>query len=122
MSSESIMKSLWSETARLPQFPSQNGDIKTDVLIIGGGIAGILTAYFLQQNGIDYVLVEKGTGNARRKSHTRFLGCVTLPPASEFVPKERSTKNLFGDNTKHYRKNNRSAWSGISKNCKKLWN
>ena len=60
MSSESIMKSLWSETARLPQFPSQNGDIKTDVLIIGGGIAGILTAYFLQQNGIDYVLVEKG--------------------------------------------------------------
>ena len=74
MSSESIMKSLWSETARLPQFPSQNGDIKTDVLIIGGGIAGILTAYFLQQNGIDYVLVEKGTGNARRKSHTYFLG------------------------------------------------
>ena len=60
MSSESIMRSVWSETAKLPQFPSQNGDLKTDVLIIGGGITGILTAYFLQQNGIDYVLVEKG--------------------------------------------------------------
>ena len=59
MSSESIMRSVWS-AAKLPQFPSQNGDIKTDVLIIGGGIAGILTAYFLQQKGIDYVLVEKG--------------------------------------------------------------
>ena len=60
MSSESIMKSVWSATTTLPKFPSQNGDIKTDVLIIGGGIAGILTAYFLQQNGVDYVLVEKG--------------------------------------------------------------
>ena len=60
MSSESIMRSVWSETVKLPQFPSQNDDIKTDVLIIGGGIAGILTAYFLQQNGVDYVLVEKG--------------------------------------------------------------
>ena len=74
MSSESIMRSVWSATTTLSKFPSQNDDIKTDVLIIGGGISGILTAYFLQQNGIDYVLVEKGTGNARRKSHTYFLG------------------------------------------------
>lgn len=52
------MKSIWQETA-LPQFPELNGDTKTDVLIIGGGIAGVLTAYFLHQNGVKYMLVEK---------------------------------------------------------------
>ena len=52
------MKSVWQET-QLPQFPTLEGDIKTDVLIIGGGMAGILTAYFLHQNGVKYVLVEK---------------------------------------------------------------
>ena len=33
-------------------------NISTDVLIIGGGIAGILCAYMLRQAGVDYVLVE----------------------------------------------------------------
>lgn len=53
------MKSIWKATITLPHFPKLKNDIKTDVLIIGGGIAGILTAYFLQEKGIDYVLVEK---------------------------------------------------------------
>lgn len=52
------MKSIWQETA-LPQFPELYGDTKTDVLIIGGGIAGVLTAYFLHQNGVKYMLAEK---------------------------------------------------------------
>lgn len=54
------MKSIWQVTAKLPSFPQLKKDIHTDVLIIGGGIAGILTAYFLHQNGVKYVLVEKG--------------------------------------------------------------
>ncbi len=54
------MKSLWTDTASLPHFPKLTKNIKTDVLIIGGGMAGILTAYFLHQQGIKYVLVEKG--------------------------------------------------------------
>ncbi len=36
------------------------GDIKTDVLIIGGGMAGVLTAYFLDRQGVEYTLVEGG--------------------------------------------------------------
>ncbi len=34
------------------------GDAKTDVLIIGGGMAGLLCAWFLRQQGIDALLVE----------------------------------------------------------------
>ena len=55
------MKSVWQDTARLPRFPQLKKDIHTDVLIIGGGIAGILSAYFLHQAGVKYVLVEKNT-------------------------------------------------------------
>lgn len=53
------MKSLWQSNINMPTFPTLEKDIKTDVLIIGGGIAGILTAYYLHQKGIDYALVEK---------------------------------------------------------------
>lgn len=55
------MTSIWSESTRLPHFPTLEGGIKTDVLIIGGGITGILCAYFLQEKGMDYVLVEGRT-------------------------------------------------------------
>ena len=55
------MKSIWQDTVQLPHFPQLKKDIHTDVLIIGGGIAGILSAYFLHQAGVKYVLVEKNT-------------------------------------------------------------
>ncbi len=55
------MHSLWSETVTLPSFESLNKNLKTDVLIIGGGITGILCAYYLQEAGINYVLVEADT-------------------------------------------------------------
>lgn len=67
------MASLWHETASLPSFPSLSSDTKTGVLVIGGGIAGILTAYFLKEKNIPYMLVEKGkicqwtTGNTTAK-------------------------------------------------------
>lgn len=65
--------SLWHETCEMPRFPKLEGNKKTEVLIIGGGIAGILTAYFMEQQGIDYILVEKDrichgtTGNTTAK-------------------------------------------------------
>lgn len=53
------MESLWKATCRMPEFPTFEGEKSTDVLIIGGGITGILTAYFLHQKGVNYILVEK---------------------------------------------------------------
>lgn len=53
------MKLLWRNDIEMPSFPQIEGELSTDVLIIGGGMAGILTAYFLHQKGVNYVLLEK---------------------------------------------------------------
>ena len=34
------MKPIWTENVYLPRFESLAGSVKTDVLIIGGGLAG----------------------------------------------------------------------------------
>lgn len=52
------MKSLWETTVNKPKFEALKGDKKTDVLIIGGGIAGVLCALELQNAGVDYILAE----------------------------------------------------------------
>ena len=67
------MKSIWAENIQRPKYETLKKDIKTDVLIIGGGIAGILCGYMLQKSGIDCVLVEADkicggvTGNTTAK-------------------------------------------------------
>lgn len=67
------MNSLWRKTVRMPQFDALHGDRKTQVLIIGGGMAGILCAHALEKAGVDYLLVESGricsgvTGNTTAK-------------------------------------------------------
>lgn len=55
------MNSIWPAGIELPHFQNMEGSRTTDVLIIGGGMAGILCAYFLQQKGVDYMLVEGRT-------------------------------------------------------------
>ena len=52
------MKSIWSLTEKVPSFDSLKDDFKTDVLIIGGGITGVLCAYMLQNKGIECAVVE----------------------------------------------------------------
>lgn len=64
------MDSLWTSTAQLPGFPPLDGACQTDVLIIGGGLAGILTAYALKEAGIDYLLIEADTIGAGVTANT----------------------------------------------------
>ncbi len=67
------MESLWGKTAQPSAFEPLKGDIKADVLIVGGGIAGILCAYMLSQAGAKCVLAEADricrgvTGNTTAK-------------------------------------------------------
>ena len=55
------MSSLWENTWTRPAFERLEGDRKTDVLIIGGGMAGILCACLLHRAGVPYVLAEADT-------------------------------------------------------------
>jgi len=52
------MDSLWTQTAKIEEFPPLAGDAKTDVLIIGGGMAGVLCAKLLHNAGFNYILAE----------------------------------------------------------------
>ncbi len=52
------MGSIFKENIERPHFAPLKGDASTDVLIVGGGIAGILAAYRLVRAGISCMLVE----------------------------------------------------------------
>lgn len=43
----------------MPRFPGLEGDLRTDVLIIGGGLAGLLCAQRLKTAGVECVLIER---------------------------------------------------------------
>lgn len=52
------MESIWVENSEKVRFDALRGNKKTDVLIVGGGITGILCAYKLKNAGVDFMLVE----------------------------------------------------------------
>ena len=65
------MQSIWSSTENfLPREPLK-GDLTTDAAVIGGGMAGILTAYFLKQHGVEPVVLEaKTVGSGQTRNTT----------------------------------------------------
>ena len=52
------MKSFWEQDTPRVRFDALDGNKNTEVLIVGGGIAGILCAYKLKNAGVDCMLVE----------------------------------------------------------------
>lgn len=55
------MESIWTQNVTPPTFPSLPENITADAAVIGGGICGILTAYFLQKEGLNVVILEANT-------------------------------------------------------------
>ena len=54
------MKSVWTESYNIKRRESLDKDIETEVAVVGAGIAGILTAYMLQEKGLKVVVIERG--------------------------------------------------------------
>lgn len=54
------MNSVWNDGFERISFNTLKGNINTDVLVIGGGLAGLLSTYRLKKEGVDCVLVEAG--------------------------------------------------------------
>lgn len=52
------MPSLWRQTAPIAPRPPLQGDLETEAAVIGGGLAGILTAALLRESGVDVVVLE----------------------------------------------------------------
>ena len=77
----------WLVNSGLPNnYPKLEQSIKTDVVVIGGGISGALTAYYLTEAGVDCVVVDSRTvGLGSTSASTALLQYELDTPLSELA-------------------------------------
>lgn len=64
-------RSLWQKTAApFPDFPPLRQDLSCEAVVVGGGLTGTLTAWMLQEQGMDVVLLESGSPGQGATGHT----------------------------------------------------
>ena len=65
------MESIWSKTCDLAPREPLSGDLETEIAVIGGGMAGVLIAYYLQKAGHQVVILEANRlGSGQTKNTT----------------------------------------------------
>jgi glycine/D-amino acid oxidase-like deaminating enzyme/nitrite reductase/ring-hydroxylating ferredoxin subunit len=52
--------SYWQDSATFPVFPKPTRDVEVEVIVVGGGLAGITTAYLMKKAGRTVALLERG--------------------------------------------------------------
>lgn len=109
------MESIWQKNADLPSFPKLEEEVKTDVLIIGGGLAGILTAYFLRQNGVECILVEKNRICSGTTGHTTAK--ITFQHGLLY---HKLLQSSGAEAARRYLEANRMAFTKYAELCEKI--
>ena len=61
----------WIDSAKLPRFPKLERDETVDVVVVGGGITGLTTAYLLTREGARVALLERETLATIERPHER---------------------------------------------------
>lgn len=99
-----VNKSLWLKNIKVKALPRLKTDIKTDILIIGGGITGLSTAYFLKDSNKDVVLVEQN--KIGHGTTAKTTGKLTYLQGTVY----QKLENIYGiDTTKKYLESQKEA-------------
>ena len=112
-SGDFMINSIWNSTVDLPRFEPLKRNLKTDVLIIGGGLTGILLAYKLKELGVQYALVEAD----------KICSGVTLNTTAKITSQHgliySKISKVFGSElAEMYYKSNQEALKEFKNKCK----
>ncbi|MFA5652083.1 MAG: FAD-dependent oxidoreductase [Candidatus Paceibacterota bacterium] len=101
---------IWFEGVNVIEYPRTVLPSETEVLIIGGGITGITSAYLLSKNGKKVILLEKGKiGESVTKRTTGFLTQVIDIDSTKLI-------KLFGmENSRLILESHQEAISDVEK-------
>lgn len=109
------MRSVWQRDRSLPEHPALTGEVRTDVLVIGGGLAGLLTAWELQQRGVDVVLVEKNRICSATTAHT-----TAKITAQHGLIYQKLIRSIGNEGAAQYYRANAEAAERLKKLCKQF--
>lgn len=114
-SGDFMINSIWNSTVDLPHFEPLKRNLKTDVLIIGGGLTGILLAHKLKELGVQYALVEAD----------EICSGVTLNTTAKITSQHgliySKISNAFGSElAEMYYKSNQEALKEFKDKCKNI--
>lgn len=91
-------KSVWFAENESTKFPRLTQNVKADVVIVGGGLAGIFCAYLLAKESKKVVIVEKDRiGSGQTSYTTAFITYVVDTSLSKIVEKlgEENAKSVW---------------------------
>ena len=107
------MQSIWSDF-ELPSFSPLRGDTKTDVLVIGGGMAGLLTAHFLRQAGVHCIVAE-----AARIGSGTTMGTTAKVTSQHGLVYRKMVKHFGAETAGLYLEANETAVRTFRELCRK---
>lgn len=103
------------KTQTLQKKNSLDKNIRTDVLVIGAGLAGILSAYMLKEKGIDCVVVERNRIMGGESGNT-----TAKITAQHGLIYSKLLSDLGTEKAKLYLKTNNDAVNRYEKLCRKI--